>query len=169
MQVAVPALEADRWYHYRFMLDDAVGPVGRTRTFYQAYYENMPLRASVLTQALGGLASLYLLDGDVHENWVGHVKADYAKPASASAGVDFCGISIRSHSGKTDSTAQLLSENPHFLFADSQSRGYGVAEFTARELEVRLRVLDDVTRPDSRIDTLTRFAVQAGRSVVERA
>ncbi|MDP3652823.1 MAG: alkaline phosphatase D family protein [Rhodoferax sp.] len=115
------------------------------------------------------VANPVLLGGDVHENWVGHVKADYANPASANVGVEFCGTSITSHSGKTDATARLLAENPHFLFADSQSRGYGVAEFSARQLEVRLRVLDDVTRPDSSIETLARFAVQAGRSVVERA
>jgi alkaline phosphatase D len=114
-------------------------------------------------------ANPVLLGGDVHENWVGHVKADYASRTSASVGVEFCGTSITSHSGKTDSTAQLLSDNPHFIFADSLSRGYGVAEFTAPQLEVRLRVLDDVTRQDSHIATLARFAVQAGRPVVERS
>lgn len=126
---------------------------------------------SRLTDGLqkSGVANPVLLGGDVHENWVGHVKADYAHPGSANVGVEFCGTSITSHSGKTDSTAQLLADNPHFLFADSQSRGYGVAEFTARQLNVRLQVLDDVTRPDSKMETLARFAVQTGRSVVERA
>jgi alkaline phosphatase D len=58
---------------------DALGFMGRRAAAYQAYYENMPLRASVLTQAVAGLAqgaemriygrldwglmaSLYLLD-----------------------------------------------------------------------------------------------------------
>jgi alkaline phosphatase D len=113
-------------------------------------------------------ANPVLLGGDVHENWVGHVKADYANRTSANVGVEFCGTSITSHSGKTASTVQLLADNPHFIFADSQSRGYGVAEFTAGHLEVSLRVLDDVTRQDTQIATLARFAVQAGRPVVER-
>jgi alkaline phosphatase D len=113
-------------------------------------------------------ANPVLLGGDVHENWVGHVKADYANRSSAHVGVEFCGTSITSRSGKTASTAQLLTDNPHFIFADSQSRGYGVAEFSARHLEVNLRVLDDVTRQDTQIATLGRFAVQAGRPVVER-
>jgi len=109
-----------------------------------------------------------LLGGDVHENWVGHVKADYANRSSKSVGVEFCGTSITSHSGKTDSTAQLLADNPHFVFADSKSRGYGVAEFSAKQLEVRLRVVDDVTRQDTKIDTLAQFVVQAEQPVVER-
>ncbi len=32
-----------------------------------------------------------------------------------------------------------------------------------------LRVLDDATRPDARIETQARFVVQAGRPVIERA
>ena len=40
-----------------------------------------------------------VLGGDVHENWVGHVKADYAQPDSATVGVEFCGTSISSRSG----------------------------------------------------------------------
>jgi hypothetical protein len=31
-----------------------------------------------------------------------------------------------------------------------------------------LRVVDDVTRPDTRVETLARFEVEAGRSRVER-
>ena len=33
VHVGVAGLEPDRWYHYRFMVGDAVSPVGRTRTF----------------------------------------------------------------------------------------------------------------------------------------
>jgi alkaline phosphatase D len=84
-------------------------------------------------------------------------------------GVEFCGTSITSHSGKSQHTAQILADNPHFVFAESQSRGYGVAEFTEKQLEVHLRVVDDVTQPDTRISTLSQFVVQAGRPVIERA
>ena len=109
-----------------------------------------------------------LLGGDVHENWVGHVKADYTNRSSNPVGVEFCGTSITSHSGKTDSTARLLEENPHFVFADAQSRGYGVAEFSTQQLDVRLRVVDDVTRQDTKIDTLAQFVVESGHPVIER-
>ena len=105
----------------------------------------------------------------MHENWVGHVKADYDRPDSASVGVEFCGTSITSRPGDNGRTAELLSENPHFVFADAQRRGYGVAEFTPDQLTTTLRVIDDPRRSDTGIQTLARFAVQAGRPLVEPA
>ena len=105
----------------------------------------------------------------MHENWVGHVKADYARPDSPSVGVEFCGTSITSRSGGNGRTAERLSENPHFVFADAQRRGYGVAEFTPGQLTTTLRVIDDPARRDTGVQTLARFAVQAGRPLVEAA
>ena len=124
-----------------------------------------------LTQSLQrhSVANAVLLGGDVHENWVGHVKADYNRAGSASLGVEFCGTSISSRSGAGDKTPAQLAENPHFIFADSARKGYGVAEFTPGQLTTTLRVVDDVTRQDTKIETLARFAVQAGRPQVERA
>ena len=98
----------------------------------------------------------------------GHVLADYRDPASTVLGVEFCGTSITSHAGKTDHSAEQLARNPHFLFADAQHRGYGLATFDANTLEVQLRGLDDVARKDSAIATLARFRVAAGTPRVER-
>ncbi|MES1265063.1 MAG: alkaline phosphatase D family protein, partial [Variovorax sp.] len=92
------------------------------------------------------VANAVLLGGDVHENWVGHVKADYNRPDSASIGVEFCGTSITSRSAGNAKIAQTLAENPHFVFADSVGKGYGIAEFTPQRLTTTLRVVDDVTR-----------------------
>ena len=114
------------------------------------------------------VANPVLLGGDVHENWVGHLKADYGRDDSAALGVEFCGTSITSRSGGNANVAGLLAENPHFVFADAERKGYGVAEFTPRQLTTTLRVVDDVTRKDSGISTLARFAVQAGRPKVEQ-
>ncbi|MGJ4748588.1 alkaline phosphatase D family protein, partial [Leptospira sp. SA-E8] len=111
--------------------------------------------------------NMVLLGGDVHQNWVGHVKADYNNPKSASVGVEFCGTSITSR-GSTG-LPKFLPENPHFVFAEAHKRGYGVAEFTPDKLTTTLRVVDDVTKRDAAIGTLARFEVQAGRAVVERA
>jgi alkaline phosphatase D len=113
------------------------------------------------------VANPVLFGGDVHENWVGHVKADYARPDSASVGVEFCGTSITSRPGGNGRTAERLSENPHFVFADAQRRGYGVAEFTPGLLTTTLRAIDDPARSDTGVQTLARFAVQAGRPLVE--
>ncbi|MEY2618724.1 MAG: putative alkaline phosphatase precursor [Pseudomonadota bacterium] len=116
------------------------------------------------------VANPVVLGGDVHENWVGHVKADYARPDSASIGVEFCGTSITSRANASPrTTAQRLAENPHFVFGDASQRGYGLCEWTPGAMTTTLRVLDDATRPDARIETQARFTVQAGRPVIERA
>ena len=110
-----------------------------------------------------------LLGGDVHENWVGHVKADYARPDSAALGVEFCGTSITSRAYPADNLAGVLAENPHFVFADNTCKGYGLVDVTPGQLTTTLRVVDDVTRRDTGIETLARFVVQAGRPVLESA
>lgn len=108
------------------------------------------------------------LGGDVHENWVGQVKADYANPDSAAMGVEFCGTSISSRSAGNAKISEVLAENPHFVFADSGRRGYGVADFSTKRLLTTLRVVSDVTRPDSGIETLASFSVEAGSAEVNR-
>ncbi len=125
-----------------------------------------------LTDALRrhGVGNAVLLGGDVHENWVGHVKADYAVTGSPAVGVEFCGTSITSRSsGGNGKVPERLAENPHFVFADVEARGYGIAEFTPGQLVTSLRAVDDVTRRDTGLHTLARFAVQAGRPVLEMA
>ena len=61
-------------------------------------------------------------------------------------GVEFCGTSITSRGGGNHKLPERLAENPHFVFADAQSHGYGVAEFTPTRLTTTLRVVDDATR-----------------------
>ncbi|MFZ4284963.1 alkaline phosphatase D family protein [Variovorax sp. HJSM1_2] len=125
---------------------------------------------SRLTQSLqrSGAANPVLLGGDVHENWVGHVLADYADPRSKRLGVEFCGTSLTSLGGTDVRAQRVLKYNPHFVFAEAERRGYGVAEFTPQQLQVRLRVLDDVARPDAGVSTLAQFAVAAGQPQVLR-
>ncbi|MFO1243792.1 MAG: alkaline phosphatase D family protein [Ramlibacter sp.] len=116
------------------------------------------------------VANPVLVGGDVHENWVGHVKADYSSPSSATVGVEFCGTSITSRaSGGNDKLAARLAENPHFVLAESEHRGYGLLDLTPAQLTASLRVVDDVTRPDAAASTLARFAVRAGRPRLEPA
>jgi alkaline phosphatase D len=115
------------------------------------------------------VANPVLLGGDVHENWVGHVKADYADPKSPNVGVEFCGTSITSRSGGNARTAKRLAENPHYVYAEAERKGYGIAEFRPERLDVRLRVVDDVTAKETTIETIAGFAVTAGRPRIERS
>ncbi len=114
------------------------------------------------------VANAVALGGDVHENWVGHIKADYAQVGSPALGVEFCGTSINSRSGGNDKTAERVAENPHFVFADAERKGYGVVEFTPQRLTTTLRVVDDVRQPSAAIETLASFSVAAGQAVIER-
>ena len=115
-----------------------------------------------------------MLGGDVHENWVGYLKADYSQTAAAQSapaiGVEFCGTSITSSAGSAavEKTAERLAENPHFVFADAKFRGYGVAEFMAKQLTTSLRVVDNVRSKTTTPTTLAQFVVPAGRTVIER-
>lgn len=133
-------------------------------------WDGYPAARSRLTDALQrhAVPNPVVLGGDVHANWVGHVKADYRLPASSAVGVEFCGTSITSHGGGNARSAERLAENPHFVFADAQEHGYGLADFAPGQLQTRLRVVEDMTRADTGVRTLAAFAVQAGRPVVER-
>jgi len=115
------------------------------------------------------LTNPIVLGGDVHQNWVGHVKADYAVPASPAIGVEFCGTSISSQSENGGRIADWLAKNPHFVFADAEHHGYGVVEFTPKRLRTSLRAVSDVTRRETTIETLAQFSVEAGRPTLERA
>ena len=115
-----------------------------------------------------------MLGGDVHENWVGYLKADYSQTAAAQAapaiGVEFCGTSITSSAGSSavEKTPERLAENPHFVFADAKRRGYGVVEFTPRQLTTSLRVVDNVRVQKTAVSTLAQFAVSAGHATIAK-
>lgn len=115
------------------------------------------------------LSNPVVLGGDVHENWVGHILADYNQPLSKPVGVEFCGTSITSPSNRKAETVQkMLRVNPHFIFADAQHRGYGVVQLTPTNLTTTLRVVEDITVPQSGIKTLAQFSVVSGQPVVHK-
>jgi alkaline phosphatase D len=109
-----------------------------------------------------------VLGGDVHQNWVGHIKQDYTDPRSAHLGVELCGTSISSRSGSNAALAQRLADNPHFVFADAERRGYGLLDVQTHQIQASLRAVVDVTRHDSDVETLARFAVESGQAHILR-
>ena len=104
-----------------------------------------------------------------HAVWVGHVGAEYTEAGGGAIGREFCGTGISSRSCGNGKTAERLADNPRFLFADAERKGYGVVDLSPRQLTTTLRVVDDVRRPVTAIETLATFTVEAGRNVVERA
>ena len=110
-----------------------------------------------------------VLGGDIHENWVGHILSDYSLPLSKKVGVEFCGTSITSLTSHTQEKVKaMLGVNPHFVFANAEYRGYGVAEFTPSGMSVTLRAVEDATDPQSGVRTLAQFTVESDRPEIKR-
>ena len=104
------------------------------------------------------------IGGDIHQNYVCRVLADYQRPESTVIASEFCGTSVTSRSNTTqDKVDGVARRNPHVLLANCEHRGYSVADVTPATWTTRLRVLDDATRPDAQISTLARFVVEDGR------
>ena len=136
-------------------------------------WDGYPAARRRVTDALQkhAVSNAVMLGGDVHQNWVGQIKADYSKPRSATLGAEFCGTSITSRHSATSSNDKVpswLERNPHYQFADVEKRGYGLADFSAAKLQVSLRAVSDATLEDATVQTLAQFSVAAGRPVIER-
>ncbi len=154
--------------------------LGDGQSFFNDGWDGYAPARQRLTDALqrNAMSNPVMLGGDVHENWVGYLKADYSQTTSAQAsaaiGVEFCGTSITSTAGSSavEKTPERLAENPHFVFADAKFRGYGVVDFTAKQLTTTLRVVDNVRAKTTTLSTLAQFVVPAMKSgseaVIER-
>ncbi|MGB4116581.1 MAG: alkaline phosphatase D family protein [Polaromonas sp.] len=144
--------------------------VGQEQSLWNDGWDGYSAARTRLTDSAqkNAVSNLVVLGGDVHENWVGQIKADYSQASSAAVGVEFCGTSITSRSGGNARLPETLAENPHFVFADAERKGYGVLAIAPNQLKTTLRVVSDVTRQDASIETLAQFSVRSGRAIVER-
>ncbi len=108
--------------------------------------------------------------GDIHQNWVGHIKADFTQAKSPTIATEFCGTSLTSGGGANDDKLKdRLSNNPHFIFADAEKRGYGVVELTRESMTTTLRVVDDVRQKQTKISTLAVFNVASGSNSISQS
>ncbi len=149
---------------------------GKEQGFFNDGWDGYAPARKRLTDALqkNTMQNAVMLGGDVHENWVGYLKADYSQTAAAQAapaiGVEFCGTSITSSAGSSavEKTPERLAENPHFIFADAKRRGYGVVEFTPKQLTTTLRVVDNVRVQNTEVSTMAQFVVSAGHTTIAK-
>lgn len=110
-----------------------------------------------------------VISGDLHENWIGHILSDFNVPASPAVGVEFCGTSITSLAHLSqEKINQMLRVNPHFIFANAEYRGYGVAQFTPQGMRTTLRAVQDATDPHSPVKTLAEFAVESDQPLIKQ-
>ena len=101
-----------------------------------------------------------VLGGDVHCTWVADLKPDFDDPRSRTVATEFVGTSITSQLGRTQAEQDAIKqENPHITYADLTRRGYVRMELTPGRARADLRGLENVTRPDARIETMATFVV----------
>jgi alkaline phosphatase D len=112
-----------------------------------------------------GLSNLVVVDGDVHQNWAGELKRNFADEKSATLGVEFVGTSITSLGDGFDINARfkaLLQQDTHMKFFNGQ-RGYVRHVVTPQRWQADFQVLDRVSVPGGRLSTRRSFVVESGR------
>ena len=106
-----------------------------------------------------------VLSGDIHNNWVNDLKADFSAASSATVATEFVGTSITSGGDGSDlpeSMRPVLAENPFVRFHNDQ-RGYVRCEATPAGFRADFRVVPYVTSEGAPISTRASFIVEDGR------
>ncbi len=111
------------------------------------------------------IANPIVISGDVHNNWLADLKADFSDPDSPTVGTEFVGTSISSGGDGADINPRaqgIIAENPHIKFFNGQ-RGYVRCVLTPEGFRADYRVLPFVSRRAAPIHTRASFVVENGR------
>ena len=116
------------------------------------------------------IANPIVISGDVHNNWLADLKADFSDPDSPTVGTEFVGTSITSGGDGADTNPRaqgIVAENPHIKFFNGQ-RGYVRCVLTPESFRADYRVLPFVSRRGAPIETRASFVVENGRPGAQR-
>ena len=115
------------------------------------------------TVAQRQVPGVVVLGGDVHTHVVADLKTDFDRPESRTVATEFCGTSIASP-GRSQAMLDMAHPfNPHIHLSRTEQRGCMLFTLEPKQLQVALRVVDDVTDPASAVRTLANFVVEAQR------
>lgn len=112
------------------------------------------------------LANVVTLTGDIHQNWAGELKKDFADEKSATLGVEFIATSVTSAGDGFDinnTYKALLQQQPYVKFFNSQ-RGYVRHLVTPERWQADFRVLEKVSVPNGQVSTRKSFIVENGKN-----
>jgi len=129
-------------------------------------WDGYPAARGRLLQALAQQPprNTVLLGGDIHQNYVCNVLAQPDGGGAPILASEFCGTSISSRSGTTQSRLDAIRQhNPHVLLARCEERGYGLSDITPTQWTTELRAVRDPLDAGSDAYTLARFVVEDGR------
>jgi alkaline phosphatase D len=121
-----------------------------------------------------GVRNIAFLTGDIHTFFAGQVTPSGREGVPAIDGepvaTEFVGGSMTSDGlgGGRAFADGARANNPHFVFADTDRRGYGILEARPDELLVSFKGPETVKRPGSPVRTLAQFRVRSGTPRVER-
>lgn len=128
-----------------------------------------PARKRLMAQlAQGNVKNPLVIGGDVHMFVAADVRREPDQPESPVVAAEVCGTSITSQGLRQAQVDAVLPENPHIKLGRSDVRGYATLTTTVKASTFALRTVDDVTRPDAKISTLAKFAVEPGRAGLQK-
>jgi alkaline phosphatase D len=115
-------------------------------------------------------ANPIVISGDVHNNWLADLKADFSDPDSPTVGTEFVGTSISSGGDGADTNPRaqgIVAENPHIKVFNGQ-RGYVCCILAPESFQANYRVLPYVSRRAAPIHTRASFVVENGQPGAQR-
>jgi alkaline phosphatase D len=107
-----------------------------------------------------------VLTGDIHTNWVNNLRVDDREPDTPVVATEFVGTSISSGGNSSwinpEAREKLPALNPCVQFLNGE-RGYVRCTVTPSTWTSDYVVVEDVLRPDGKVQTRASFVVEAGR------
>ncbi|MBI3716739.1 MAG: alkaline phosphatase D family protein, partial [Betaproteobacteria bacterium] len=148
-------------------LDRKPGP---GQKFWTDGWDGYPAARGRITNFLAekNINNTVVIGGDVHANFVADLKTDFDDPRSRTVASEFCGTSISAQTSSADKLPAMMPDNPHIHLAEGHKRGYVVMELGKSQATAELRVIDSEKIRDSKISTLAKFAVAAGKPGVQK-
>jgi alkaline phosphatase D len=116
------------------------------------------LLATVAERKVPGVV---VFGGDVHAHYVADLKRDFDDPRAPVVATEFCGTSIASRGSAQERVDEALRHNPHIRYSRSDRRGYVACRLDGQSLHASLMAVDDASRPDSALQVLASFVVDA--------
>jgi alkaline phosphatase D len=104
-----------------------------------------------------------VLGGDVHSFWLNDIKKDFDREASPTAATEIVTSCLASRNGPEALFGPAKSLNPHVRFLDNAHAGYALLDLTSDRMNIDMRAVADLTDPQSRCQSLGRYAIEDGR------
>lgn len=117
-----------------------------------------------------GVDNLVVLTGDVHKNFAGDLKLDFADAASPTVGSELVCTSVSSDGDGVDAsdwTRTILAESPHVAYANSE-RGYVSCRITPHDWTAEYRVAETVARRGGAVFTRKTLGIDGGVAGIRR-